>query len=68
MFFRSIYVRKFIVKKPMLKKVWQSRGKGGEEAREENSRFKPTGESLKQAILLLVWKRKFKEGECTIYY
>ena len=37
-------------------------GKGGKEAREENNRFKPTGRSLKQATLMLVWERKlFRE-------
>ena len=38
------------------------KGKGGKEAKEENSRFKPTGRSLEQATWLLVWERGGKEA------
>ena len=40
---------------------FKSLARGGKEAREEKNRFKPTGRSLKQATLLLVWERKFLE-------
>ena len=48
-------------------KVWQARGKGGKEARKENNRFKPICKSLKQATLLLVWEKKLKGRESTVY-
>ena len=40
-------------------KVWRARGKRGKEAREEKIRFKPTGRTIKQATLPLLWERIF---------
>ena len=48
-------------------KVWQVRGKGGKEDRDGYSRFKPMGKNLKQFTLLLVWERKLKRREKTVY-
>ena len=42
----------------MMLKVWRARAEGGKEAREKNYSFKPTGRNLKQATLLLVWKKE----------